>query len=166
MSHAIRRTGEGVRRSVDVSRVTLLHLGMRDSRAFRHFRNKLKSAITPEIAAVRPPKKKPNANTPAMKDSASGSKVSMHKPNRKKHSTPRPADHLNTLAAFGRLTGAGVGSVGAGVLQDEGTGAGVYCGAFAAVRSSSGVGSEGAGACGSATGVASAGWRGRVVKSS
>ena len=143
-----------------------MYKGLVDLWTFRHFRNKLNSAITPEIAAVRPPKKKPNANTPAMKDSASGSKVSMHRPNRKKHSTPRPADHLNTLAAFGRLTGAGAGSVGAGVLQDDGTGAGVYCGVFAAVRSSSGVGPEGAGCWGSATGVASAGWRGRVVKSS
>lgn len=87
-------------------------------------RTRLINAITPEIAAVRPASKNPSANTPAMKDSVSGSKVSTHRPNRKKHSTPRPADHLNTLAAFGRLTGAGVGSVGAGVLQDEGTGAG------------------------------------------
>ena len=48
---------------------------------------------------------------------------------------PRTADHLNTLVAFGRFTGAGAGSVRAGALRDDGTGTGVYRGALAAARS-------------------------------
>ena len=73
---------------------------------------------------------------------------------------PRTADHLNTLVAFGRFTGAGAGSVRAGALRDDGTGTGVYRGALAAARSSSGVGSEGAGAGGSTSGrLAVEAWR-------
>lgn len=55
----------------------------------------------------------PIANTPVMKDFASGSNVSVQRPKRKNDARAMAADHLNTVDGLGRFRSGVEGSIGA-----------------------------------------------------